>query len=154
MNTPVNMEKYGTMQPTNIENLHVNQWVAVVESRSGGDDCDCLNCKPLDQFNGAPLQVVAISPPWVLVRDLSDSLRTLDLRDHGLRKLNRGFVRAIRNAHFRPPIQTQAFNCAVHETKDYSYFKRCPNCGSYTNPAKREGDHGWNHRCPICGLWC
>ena len=138
----------------NIENLHVGQWVAVDRTRT---DCDCLACKPRGAFTGYPVQIVAISAPWIMVRTMAGATDSIDLRDFGVRQLHRTFVRRM---HQEPPDRVLAamvahehsHQCIVDcdEKIDIRAAKNvlplCEWCGEWM----QETTVRWEYECPYC----
>lgn len=123
----------------NIENLHVGQWVAVDRTRT---DCQCLACKPRGVFTGYPVQVIAISAPWIMVRTMAGSTDAIDLRDFGVRQLHRTFVRKM---HQEPPERVLAAMVAHDHTHQHCVEGEEPIDIRETKPVRP--------LCEWCGEW-
>jgi predicted RNA-binding Zn-ribbon protein involved in translation (DUF1610 family) len=136
---------------TPIDDLHVKQWVAVChDKRVQGDAPHWMHADHPPSFTGEPLQIVAISLPFIAVSDGTRRF-AIDARDYGLRKLHPTYVRKMRGVFMDHPDGI----LAISETEDGvpadAAKGLCPLCSTRLRE-RRIAHETWVFKCPQCGF--
>lgn len=124
---------------TNIENLHEGDWVAIDSVREDDHEFAGMFSNQLRRtsFDGTPLRIMAISPPWIAVAH--DGKRfAIDLRKYGVRKLDDRYVAAMIGVG--EPVGIPGSHVP----------RKCPSCKIDMSYVKFEKRDGWWWLCNKC----
>lgn len=143
---------------TPIDDLHVGQWIAVVESAEHETDFNPFSMfapTPRSKVTGQPLKIVAISLPFLAVSD-GHRRFPIDVREVQVKKLHKKYVECLkaRQAIEERPNSGPTFAVAetekAAEKKPEGKFGLCPVCGDRLIQRKSTGD--WHLACRECGF--
>lgn len=138
---------------TPIDDLHVGQWIAVVGEKKEEPDCNPFSLfrpSKRDMVTGQPLQIVALSLPFIAVTD-GHRRFPLDVREVEVKKLHRKYVQSMKAR--QKDWEPEGFAVPEPEkAKEESTGKHglCPMCGDRLIQRKSQGD--WFLACRECGF--
>ena len=99
-----------------IEDLKPGEFVAIVKCNDTGHSSTCClhgtKCQSV-QYDGMPLKVIAISPPFVYVFDRENDRRgAVDFRRFEFTRLTKEYVKAVRDEQdYRKSVATVTVKC-------------------------------------------
>lgn len=131
---------------TPIDDLKPGDFIAVVEDKRDLPDC---YSRGMFTFNGLPLEVLAISLPFLAVND-GCTTTSLDVRQWGVRKVNRQYVKAMQDASPDLVLPRGRKRRKVRKTKPDP--KDCPRCGSRMVEKLDKPTSAWFLTCRMCGF--
>lgn len=99
------------------DDLNIGDWVAMTWSRMGERFIEVNPDSELG-YTGDPLEIQAISLPFICVRNVSGDVAAMDTRDHRFTRVNRNYVDAMSLAGRQQRIEM--------EVEPDAPF--CPNC--------------------------
>lgn len=139
---------------TPVDDLHVNQWVTIVDQREEEPSpFDFFGSSRRNLVSGQPLQIVAISLPFIAV---TDGMRRLpiDVREVNLRVLHKKYVESMRSSRIEQNTNQQcvAPEPAKENTGPVGIFGQCPVCGDRLVKRIREGSREWILAYRQCGF--
>ena len=144
--------------PIRLDDLRVGKWIAIesdaaepVENPFGDYSFFGRQSKKGSLVNGQPLQIKAISLPFLAVTDGNHRF-SLDTREVRVCLLDPKYVKAMTQ---EKPVGTKARGVAVPERRRkkkpepvQERRRACPECGGHLHEVCQGGD--WFFRCPDC----
>ena len=158
---------------TPVDDLKIGDWVALVAQknlRTKYDEDDqfglfATQSQRQPDFNGRPAKIVAISLPFIAVwyegSDFNAGIDTVDVRRFELKKLNKHYVKIMKNApqYHHDQMASLRERKARRKRKsksnlDSSPLPKCPRC---SHPMRKQrliepGSGKWVFVCDNCGL--
>lgn len=126
------------------DDLHVNQWIAVVKAPQPASRSFFGWSEPDDEptpYNGQPLKILAISFPFICVTD-GTNRGALDVRAIQVQAVGEKYAQAMMGT----PSQTKK-----RREKDNLPGTSCPRCRGRLKQTLKEGESEWKERCEECG---
>lgn len=139
---------------TPVDDLHVNNWIAVCYDKRAEPDMPFWGQHSRQpSFTGQPLQIIAISLPFIAVRDGRRRF-SIDIRDFGVRKLHPTYVRQMKGSYEDHDDGV----CGISESgkedvvlDEGSIRGLCPMCGEKLRE-RRLATGVWVFICDECGF--
>lgn len=133
-----------------IDSISVKDWIAIdfkPEPEVNDSHFSGQMFKPQVEYSGEPAEVVAISLPFILVRDVDGGAGTIDVRNTGLIKVSRQYVKQYREG------TCCDLECQTAEPGKMTPIRRreCPVCQGPLKEKKRPGS-SWAFICGECGF--
>lgn len=129
---------------TPVENLKIGNFVAVVRSRGTEARAEEMWSRPQVRYDGEPLEVQAISLPFMAVSNSDGDIFSLDMRDVEVQKLNHRYVAWMQEATGRMEFRESSGRPESHDG--------CPRCGGMLRQ-RLTADRQWRNICSECGAW-
>lgn len=123
---------------TAVDDLEVGQWVAITQEYDpqvgffGGQ---------INNVTGTPLKILAISLPFICVKDAGDKEWALDVRRFSLQKLSEEYVAAMQG---KSPEEMKPAEQKVGP------YGNCPICREPLKHRLLEGEREWKYVCDGC----
>lgn len=135
--------------PTPIDDLKVGMWIAVSHTEESGGDMmspfSMFRSNRGVQIDGRPLQIQAISLPFIAVTDGVNRM-PLDIRTVEVQKLDKAYVKLLRqNERRQRETQTQTHGRGQPTGIDYWVADN--------QPEQKEPEKRRDRCCPLCGNW-
>lgn len=136
-----------------IENLHPGDWITSCDDlRPKADEGSFSGRSSSMTFDGVPWKVKAVCPPFVIAERQDGVVATMDLRNVGVTKLSKAYVRACRDTQLDRSDPTPVRR-AEKKIKTKRDPRDCPRCGQRMVQRIPNGSvtREWHRVCPDCG---